>query len=95
MQIGEEPPCMLELSNPENINLLWPRCQALTKITIFQISPANFKFQLKYTYTAIVHGNTVDRENFIVKKVTWNKSSTHFNFVKAESIVCTSTKELS
>ena len=39
--------------------------------------------------------HTVDRENFIVKKVTWNKKSlTRFNFVKAESIVCTSTKEL-
>ena len=37
---------------------------------------------------------TVDRENFVVKKVTWNKSSTRFNFVKAESIVCMSTKEL-
>ena len=38
--------------------------------------------------------HTVDQENFVVKKVTWNKSSTRFDFVKAESIVCTSTKEL-
>ena len=38
---------------------------------------------------------TVDRENFIVEKVTWDKSLTCFNFVKAESIVCTSTKEVS
>ena len=37
---------------------------------------------------------TVDRKNFVVKKVAWNKSSARFNFVKAESIVCTSTKEL-
>ena len=37
---------------------------------------------------------TVDRENFVVKKVTCDKCSTYFNFVKAESIVCTSTKEL-
>ena len=37
---------------------------------------------------------TIHRENFIVKKVTWNKSSVHFNFVKTGSIVCTSTKEL-
>ena len=28
---------------------------------------------------------TVDQENFVVKKVTWNKSSMHFNFVKAEA----------
>ena len=30
---------------------------------------------------------TVDRENFIVKKVMWDKSSKRFNFIKAESIV--------
>ena len=30
---------------------------------------------------------TVDWENFVVKKVTWNKSSARFNFVKTESIV--------
>ena len=38
--------------------------------------------------------HTVDREKFVIKKVTWDKSSTRFNFVKAESIVCTSTEEL-
>ena len=27
--------------------------------------------------------NVVDRENFVVIKVTWDKSLTHFNFVKA------------
>ena len=37
---------------------------------------------------------TVDQENFVVKKVTWDKSLTYFNFIKAESMVCTSTKEL-
>ena len=37
---------------------------------------------------------TVDQENFVVKKVTWDKSSTRFNFIKAESIICTSTEEL-
>ena len=37
---------------------------------------------------------TVDRENFVVKKVTWDKSLTHFNFVKAVSIECMSTEEL-
>ena len=35
---------------------------------------------------------TVDRENYVVKKVMWDKSSTCFNFIKAESIVCMSTK---
>ena len=35
--------------------------------------------------------DTIDRENFVVKKVKWDKS---FNSVKAESIVCMSTKEL-
>ena len=44
-------------------------------------------------YTMRLH-TTIDRENFVIKKVMWNKSSTHFNFVKAESIVCMSTKEL-
>ena len=29
-----------------------------------------------------------------MKKVMWDKSSTHFNFIKAENIVCTTTKEL-
>ena len=29
--------------------------------------------------------STIDRENFVVKKVTWDKSSTHSNFVEAES----------
>ena len=37
---------------------------------------------------------TIDWENFIIKKVTWNKSSTRFNFVKAETIVCISIKKL-
>ena len=37
--------------------------------------------------------NTVDRENFVINKVTWDKSLMHFNFIR-ESIVCTSTKEL-
>ena len=32
--------------------------------------------------------NTVDQENFVDKKVTWDKSLMNFNFVKAESIVC-------
>ena len=36
----------------------------------------------------------VDWENFVIKKVTWDKSSACFNFVKTKSIVCTSTKEL-
>ena len=40
-----------------------------------------------------INMNTVDQENFVVKKVKWDKSLMHFNFVKAESIVCTSTKE--
>ena len=39
----------------------------------------------------LVYVYTVDRENFIVKKITWDKCSMRFNFVKAESIVCTST----
>ena len=38
--------------------------------------------------------HTVDRENIVIKKVTWNKSLMRFNFVKAESKVCMSTKEL-
>ena len=33
-----------------------------------------------------VNTNTVDLENFVAKKVIWDKGSTHFNFVKAESI---------
>ena len=37
---------------------------------------------------------TIDQENFVVKKVRWDKSLTCFNFIKAESIVFTSTKEL-
>ena len=44
-----------------------------------------------YAYNCELY--TVDRENFVIKKVTWNKSSAHFNFVKAESIVCMSAKE--
>ena len=49
-------------------------------------------YRLSAFYPVIL--NTVDRENFVVKKVTWNKSSVRFNFVKRESILCTSTKEL-
>ena len=42
-----------------------------------------------------VHGYTYRRSGkFHHKKVTWDKSSMCFNFVKAESIVYTSTKEL-
>ena len=37
--------------------------------------------------------NTVDRENFVIKKATWDKTLTHFNFIR-ERIVCTSTKDL-
>ena len=33
--------------------------------------------------------HTIDQENFVVNKVMWDKTLTHFNFVKAESIVCT------
>ena len=43
---------------------------------------------------SIAGSTTVDRENFVGKKVTWDKSLTRFNFVKSESIACTSTKEL-
>ena len=33
---------------------------------------------------------TIDQENFVVNKVTWDKkSSMHFNFTKEESTVCT------
>ena len=32
----------------------------------------------------------MDRENFVVKKVTWDNSLTRFSFV--ESIVCMSTR---
>ena len=38
--------------------------------------------------------NTVDHKNFVIKKVMWDKNLMHFNFMKAESIVCTSTEEL-
>ena len=38
--------------------------------------------------------NNVDRDNFVVKTVTWNKSLMDCNFVKPENIVYMSTKEL-
>ena len=49
-----------------------------------------------HVYTSFISTfvHTVDWENFIIKKVMWDKSSTRFNFIKAKSIVCTSTKEL-
>ena len=48
----------------------------------------------KYIETLSHMHATVDWENFIIKKVTWDKNSMRFNFAKAESIVCTSTEEL-
>ena len=46
------------------------------------------------TYVHAYYYITVDRENFVVKKVVWDKSLTGFNFVKTECIACMSTKEL-
>ena len=49
---------------------------------------------MKYNKYINKYSHTVDWENSVVKKVTQDKSLACFNFVKTESIVCTSTKEL-
>ena len=54
--------------------------------------PTMFGSELKFGWTEIYKVYTVDPESFVVKKVTWDKSLMHFNFVKAESIVYMSTK---
>ena len=40
----------------------------------------------------IVYSYTIDWENFVIEKFMWDKSLMCFNFVKAENIICMSTK---
>ena len=61
------------------------------------LSEKECTYTLDYNFVAMyvaMYIHTVDLENFIAKKVTRDKSFACFNFVKAESIVCTSTEEL-
>ena len=66
-----------------------PKCKYINKLPYCPLGRATPRVKTEKKID-----NTVDRKNFIVKKVTWDKSLTRFNFVKAESIVCMSTEEL-
>ena len=59
--------------------------------TVFVIEP-DCIIVYNVIYKTMTVMDTADWKNFVVKKVTWNKSLTRFNVVKANSIVCTSTK---
>ena len=54
----------------------------------------NHEFTFLKNLQYVFYDTTIDWENFVVKKVMWDKSLMRFNFVKAESIVFTNTEKL-